>query len=157
MVRISSRREARAALQQTHHAHFERSPTVARSGTVAKRFLIESQIEERGDIEPQRSATRELGPFPRALPPKNRDVCAMKEFAAADLTGKTGDLLEAASVSPVAITKHRKPRYVIMSMERYENLTHDDDTRRAFQVDDLSNDEADSLISGLNTASTMTE
>ncbi|AZN71507.1 type II toxin-antitoxin system prevent-host-death family antitoxin [Georhizobium profundi] len=81
----------------------------------------------------------------------------MKEFAAADLTGKTGDLLEAASVSPVAITKHRKPRYVIMSMERYENLTHDDDTRRAFQVDDLSNDEADSLISGLNTASTMTE
>lgn len=73
----------------------------------------------------------------------------MKEFAAADLTRKTGDLFEAASVSPVAITKHRKPRYVIMSVERYETLTHNHDTRRAFHVDDLGNDEADSLISGL--------
>jgi hypothetical protein len=73
----------------------------------------------------------------------------MKEFAAAELTGKTGDLSEAASVSPVAITKHRKPRYVIMSMERYENLTNDHDTRPAFHIDDLCNDEADSLISCL--------
>lgn len=48
----------------------------------------------------------------------------MKEFAAADLTRKTGDLFEAATISPVAITKHGKPRYVIMSMERYESLTH---------------------------------
>ncbi|MEO9338696.1 prevent-host-death family protein [Mesorhizobium sp. SB112] len=73
----------------------------------------------------------------------------MKEFAAADLTRKTGDLFEAASVSPVAITKHRKPRYVIMSMERYEDLTHNHDTRRAFHVDDLSDDEAASLITSL--------
>lgn len=73
----------------------------------------------------------------------------MKEFAAADLTRKTGDLFEAATISPVAITKHRKPRYVIMSMERYESLTHGQDTRRAFHVDDLSHDESESLISGL--------
>lgn len=47
----------------------------------------------------------------------------MREFAAGDLTRNTGDLFEAATVAPVAITKHRKPRYVVMSMERYEALT----------------------------------
>lgn len=73
----------------------------------------------------------------------------MKKFAAADLTRKTGDLFEAASVSPVAITKHRKPRYVIMSMERFEALTHGHDTRRAFYVGDLSDEEAERLIADL--------
>ena len=73
----------------------------------------------------------------------------MKEFAAADLTRKTGDLFEAATISPVAITKHRKPRYVIMSMERYESLTHGQDTRRAFRLDDLDDREADKMIADL--------
>ena len=73
----------------------------------------------------------------------------MKEFAAADLTRKTGDLFEAATISPVAITNHRKPRYVIMSMERYESLTHGQDTRRAFRLDDLDDREADKLIADL--------
>lgn len=49
----------------------------------------------------------------------------MRQFAAGDLTRNTGDLFDAASAAPVAITKHRKPRYVIMSMERYEALTKD--------------------------------
>jgi PHD/YefM family antitoxin component YafN of YafNO toxin-antitoxin module len=44
----------------------------------------------------------------------------MKQFAAGDLTRNTGDLFEAAAVSPVAITKHRKPRFVVMSMERFD-------------------------------------
>ncbi len=46
----------------------------------------------------------------------------MRKFAAGDLTRNTGDLFEAATVAPVAITKHRKPRYVVMSVERYEAL-----------------------------------
>ncbi|MBK4218060.1 type II toxin-antitoxin system prevent-host-death family antitoxin [Paracoccus caeni] len=47
----------------------------------------------------------------------------MREFEAADLTRTAGDLFEAATVAPVAITGHRKLRYVVMSMERYEALT----------------------------------
>lgn len=47
----------------------------------------------------------------------------MRQFAAGDLTKNTGDLFEAASAAPVAITKHRKVRYVMMSKERYEALT----------------------------------
>ena len=43
----------------------------------------------------------------------------MKTFRAADLTRNTGDLFEAAAREPVAITKHRKPRFVVMSYDRF--------------------------------------
>ena len=36
-----------------------------------------------------------------------------------------------------------------MSMERYESLTHGQDTRRAFRLDDLDDREADKLIADL--------
>lgn len=40
----------------------------------------------------------------------------LPEFKAADLTRHTGDLFDAAIPLPVAITKHRKPKFVLMSM-----------------------------------------
>ena len=40
----------------------------------------------------------------------------MKEFPAASLTRATGDLFAAASVAPVAITKHRKQRFVVIRL-----------------------------------------
>ncbi len=45
----------------------------------------------------------------------------IQNFPAADLARKTGDILDAASRAPVAITKHRKPRFVLMSLERYSS------------------------------------
>ncbi len=61
----------------------------------------------------------------------------MREFAAGDLTRNTGDLFEAATVAPIAITKHRKPRYVVMSMERYEALTRSANQQMAIATDDM--------------------
>ena len=49
----------------------------------------------------------------------------MKEFTAADVTRNSGDVFAAAAAEPVAITRHRKPRFVVMSIERYEALTRD--------------------------------
>ena len=46
----------------------------------------------------------------------------MKKFQAKDITRNTADLWTAATVAPVAITKHRKARFVVMSVERYEEL-----------------------------------
>jgi len=45
------------------------------------------------------------------------------EFPAADLARRTGDVLDAASRAPVTITKHHKPRFVVMSVHRYAALT----------------------------------
>ena len=64
----------------------------------------------------------------------------MKSFPAADLTRKTGDLFEAATVAPVAITKHRKPRFVIMSMETFEAMTQGHKTQRSFVVANMPDD-----------------
>lgn len=61
----------------------------------------------------------------------------MKEFRAGDLSRNTGDLFEAAAVAPVAITKHRKPRFVVMTMERYERLTSGEGAQMALAVADM--------------------
>lgn len=64
----------------------------------------------------------------------------MKQFAAGDLTKNTGDLFEAATIAPVAITKHRKPRFVVMSMERYAALTTDRTQQVAVSVANMPDD-----------------
>lgn len=61
----------------------------------------------------------------------------MREFAAGHLTRNTGDLFEAATVAPVAITKHGKPRYVVMSMACYEALTQNANKQIAIDVADM--------------------
>lgn len=61
----------------------------------------------------------------------------MKQFPAADITRNTGDLFEAAAVAPIAITKHRKPRFVVMSMDCYEELTAHSPSQMAISVSDI--------------------
>lgn len=73
----------------------------------------------------------------------------MKQFPAGDLTRKTGDLFEAAAVAPIAITKHRKPRFVVMSMERYEALTTRQQTQMAVDVADMPDDLGAMLDQGI--------
>ncbi len=53
----------------------------------------------------------------------------LPEFKAADLTRHTSDLFDAAIRSPIAITKHRKPKFVLMSMDQYQSLTRGPRTR----------------------------
>jgi len=73
----------------------------------------------------------------------------MKQFTAGDLTRNTGDLFEAATVAPVAITKHRKPRFVVMSMERFEALTSGRGSQVAVDVVDMPEELGKLLDKGL--------
>ena len=74
----------------------------------------------------------------------------IKTFGAADLARRTGDVLDAASRRPVAISKHRKPRFVLMSMERYEAMRGPRfEDQRAFSVDDMPDDHRALLIEAL--------
>ncbi|MEM7671051.1 MAG: type II toxin-antitoxin system prevent-host-death family antitoxin [Pseudomonadota bacterium] len=73
----------------------------------------------------------------------------MKQFAAGELTRNTGDLFEAATVAPVAITKHRKPRFVIMSMERFEALTDGQQSQVALETGDMPEELGKLLDKGL--------
>ena len=58
----------------------------------------------------------------------------MRKFKAADLTRNTADLWTAATIAPVAITKHRKERFVVMSVERYQALVSGESSQVSVDV-----------------------
>lgn len=57
----------------------------------------------------------------------------MREFSTVDLVRKLSDVTHAATRAPVAITQHRKPRYILMSVEDFDKLAaRAQDPRRVF-------------------------
>ncbi len=59
----------------------------------------------------------------------------MRSFPSTDLKQTLGDVLEAASHEPITITRHKKPRYVLMSIRDYERRFKKDE-RRAYAVEE---------------------
>ena len=64
----------------------------------------------------------------------------MKKFQAKDLARNAADLWIPATVAPVAITKHRKARFVVMSIERYEELLGGEASRVSVDVANMPDD-----------------
>ncbi len=56
----------------------------------------------------------------------------MRTFTTADLNKQVGEVTNAAGRAPVVITRHRKPRFVLMSVEYYQHLQSKDDPRRVY-------------------------
>lgn len=63
----------------------------------------------------------------------------MKTFPTTDLKQNTGDVLDAANREPVAITRHSKPRYVLMSIDAY-NARFPHDPRQAIALEEMPED-----------------
>jgi prevent-host-death family protein len=72
----------------------------------------------------------------------------MRSFTTADLNKQVGTVTDAARRGPVVITHHRKPRYVLMSVEAYEQLTGTPpaDPRTGFTLDAMPDDLRDGLL-----------
>jgi len=64
----------------------------------------------------------------------------MRTFTTADLNKKVGDITDAARREPVLLTHHRKPRFVLMSVEAYESLTQGKttDKRTGFTLETMA-------------------
>lgn len=73
----------------------------------------------------------------------------MKRFPSSAITRASGELLHSTDAAPVAITRHGRPRYVLMTVEHYERLKASGDTRRSYAVSDLPDDMAALLEKGL--------
>ena len=56
----------------------------------------------------------------------------MRSFTTNDLNKQVGEVTDAASKTPVLITRHRKPRFVMMSYEHYQRIQHANDPRQAY-------------------------
>lgn len=72
----------------------------------------------------------------------------MRSFPSSELKRTLGDVLDAASREPVVITKHKTPRYVLMSIHAYESRFPADE-RRALAVEDMPDDHLAKLEAAL--------
>src|SRR5271166_5037431 len=79
----------------------------------------------------------------------------MRTFTTNDLNKQVGEVTDAATKAPVLITRHRKPRFVMMSYERYQRIRQMIDPRQVYgagetpdDVADLFSDKLDGLATG---------
>lgn len=72
----------------------------------------------------------------------------MKSFPSTEFKRSLGDVLDAASREPVAITKHAKPRFVLMSVEAYERR-FPQDPRQAIAIEDMPGEHLSMLETAL--------
>ena len=71
----------------------------------------------------------------------------MRTFTTADLNKHVGSVTDAAMREPVMITHHRRPRFVLMSVESFERLAHrSPDRRQNFTLDTIPDDLRDGLL-----------
>ena len=73
----------------------------------------------------------------------------MRSFTTHDLNKQVGDVTDAATKAPVVITRHRKPRFVMMSYEHYQRLAEAMDPRRAYGPGETPDGVADLLSNAL--------
>ena len=59
----------------------------------------------------------------------------MRSFPSTYLKQTLGDILDAASQEPIAITKHKKPRFVLMSIHEYEQRFQKDERQAVAAAD----------------------
>jgi prevent-host-death family protein len=71
----------------------------------------------------------------------------MQSFPSTDLKQTLGDVLAAAAQSPVAITRHSKPRFVLMTIEEYERRAAD--PRRSYALDEIPPEHQEMLDAAL--------
>ena len=67
----------------------------------------------------------------------------MRAFTTNDLNKQVGEVTDAASKSPIVITRHRKPRFVMMSYEHYQQLRGGNDPRKVYGPGETPKDVAD--------------
>ncbi|WP_420408034.1 type II toxin-antitoxin system Phd/YefM family antitoxin [Hoeflea sp.] len=61
----------------------------------------------------------------------------MREFSTGDLNKQVGDVTDAATREPVLLTRHKKPRFVLMSFEHYERMKAGSGTRQAYRTAEM--------------------
>jgi hypothetical protein len=75
----------------------------------------------------------------------------MREFSTVDLLRDLKTVTHAAAREPVAITQHRKRRFVLMAIEDFQRLSvGGKDPRKAYRVDETPPELASLLVTGLD-------
>lgn len=70
----------------------------------------------------------------------------MKSFTLSDLNRQSGEVVDAAMVAPVSLTKRGKPKLVMMPYEVYERLS----MIRAYALEDAPDNVNEELLEALD-------
>lgn len=65
--------------------------------------------------------------------------CAMRKVSSGEFQRETGKWQDLALREPIAITKHQRPAYVLLSFEEYKRMTGK--SRRSLHVSELSDED----------------
>jgi prevent-host-death family protein len=60
----------------------------------------------------------------------------MRSFTSVELVSAVDTVKTAAAREPVAITEHRKPKFVLMSYDDYERMRGAEDPNRAYRLEE---------------------
>ncbi|MDO9415614.1 type II toxin-antitoxin system prevent-host-death family antitoxin [Pararhizobium sp.] len=78
----------------------------------------------------------------------------MKQFTFSDMNRVSGEILDAALIEPVALTKRGKEKLVILSAAQYRQLAGRP-YAVAYRLEDAPDDVHDELMSGIDSRSRM--
>jgi PHD/YefM family antitoxin component YafN of YafNO toxin-antitoxin module len=72
----------------------------------------------------------------------------MKSFTLSELVRRPSDVTHEAARGPVALTAHRKTRFVLLAVEDYQRLVIAGDTRQSFALADAPDEHLAALMAG---------
>jgi PHD/YefM family antitoxin component YafN of YafNO toxin-antitoxin module len=81
----------------------------------------------------------------------------MRQFSTVELTQQISTVTHAAIKAPVAITQHRKPKFVLMSMEDYVQLRDAANPRRVYRAGQTPPELAEMIVEHLDAMIAETE
>jgi len=73
----------------------------------------------------------------------------MKQFTFSDMNRASGEILEAALIEPVALTKRGKQKLVILTADAYERLKGETHSK-AYRLEDAPDEIHDELMTGID-------
>lgn len=74
----------------------------------------------------------------------------MRKFSTVELLRNLKTVTHAAARAPVAITQHRRPRFVLMAVEDYERVRRNSDPRKVYRTHETPPELKKLLLEGLD-------
>ena len=74
----------------------------------------------------------------------------MKQFTFSEMNRSSGEILEAALIEPVVLTKHGKEKLYVLSAREYHRLRGEPSPARAYSLHDAPEEVHNELMSGID-------
>ncbi len=74
----------------------------------------------------------------------------MKQYTFSDMNRSSGEILDAAMIEPVVLTKHGKERLFVLSARDYHRMRGEPSPTKSYSLHDAPDDVSTELMSGID-------